>query len=190
MGSLYNEPIGIRGMKKNGFLRIDIICFAVLALCSFFRIWLSTLTGVFFYAEAGFDDAAMVQYAYFFSPYRIYFSPIGCMPFKEIMFPLYLLIVKASGLPYTVVLSLTWVVAALFVWRLFYCLTHKHFYSSLAYLFVLFTPIAFDCVGTRLYRNAIIAPFVLMVFTLNFTIELFGCFLLGKSYGKNEYPIG
>lgn len=159
--------------EKKRFLRIDKICFGVLALCSFFRIWLGELTGVYFIANAGFDDAAMVQYAYFFSPFKIQFYPTGCMPFKEIMFSLYLLMVKASGLPYTMVLSLTWIVAAVFVWRLFYYLTHRYLYSSFAYLLVLFTPIAFEAeTGTRLYRNAIIAPFVLMVFTLIFIIIL------------------
>lgn len=160
----------IKSLKlRGGGIREIWLVFPVLV--SFFRIWLGELTSVYFISEAGSDDAAMVRYACLYNPFMFRNAQAGDMPFKELGFPFYQFIVEVSGLPYTIVLSLTWIVAALLTVRLFMYLTSNRIWLMFTYLTVLFTPIAFDAsTGTRLYRNAIISPFVLMLFSLIFII--------------------
>ena len=82
-------------------------------------------------------------------------------------YPLFLDFVHLTGLSYNIVLSIIWVVAAILMVRLFSRFDLQPIFLIFIYLFVLFTPCAFDYyVGTRLYRNSIIAPFLFIVFAL------------------------
>lgn len=82
-------------------------------------------------------------------------------------YPLFLDFVHLTGLSYNIVLSIIWVIAAILMVRLFSRFGLQPIFLIFIYLFVLFTPCAFDYyVGTRLYRNSIIAPFLFIVFAL------------------------
>lgn len=131
------------------------------------RVWMGELTGAWFLPYSPNDDVLMVNYACKFNPFMIGNVSPGDMPVKELMYPFYLLLVEMSGLSYTMVLSFTWIAASFMVMRMFRYLTDDRAYGLFVFVTVLFTPIAFEySTGTRLYRNAIIPPFVLMVFTL------------------------
>jgi len=93
---------------------------------------------------------------------------------KNMSFPLFLNLVHFSGLPYSLVVSLIWVAAAAMAFILIRRihspddngsgLVRSHDIAALlSYVYILFMPCAFDIfVGTKLYRNAIIAPFALL----------------------------
>lgn len=83
---------------------------------------------------------------------------------KTIGYSLFLKFVNVSGLPYGVILSIVWIFAGIFVvYAVYNTLTKNKIYLALIYLFIIFLPCGLDLfISGRLYRNAIIAPFMLL----------------------------
>lgn len=129
------------------------------------RTILSVLLGVWFPAGQIWDDSLVMEYADFAGHFG---TPNRSSLLKTMGYPLFLKAVSVSGIPYTIVLGLIWTAAALFVFSLVRRLAGgKRLPAYAAYLYVLFLPQAFDFwSGTRMYRNGMIAPFVLMTFSL------------------------
>lgn len=134
----------------------------IILLLSVSRIILGNLVGLSLASIQGLDDGLLINYAslawHFTSPDR--FSLVKFMSYPLLLNINYLLNIK-----FYVLISLLWIIDALMIFYLTYKLSKNKILSLIFFIIVLFTPCAFDyqC-GTRLYRNAIIAPFVLMVF--------------------------
>ena len=81
---------------------------------------------------------------------------------KPMSYPLFLAFVSTTGLPYTLALLLLWLLAATSVAAMIRSLGIRNRFALLAvFVYVLYCPTAFDAgVGTRMYRNAVIAPVV------------------------------
>ena len=144
----------------------------VLAICSLLRIYFFDLVGIWFPSKEMLDDDLMVEYA---TGYYDTFPGVYSLV-KTKGFPLFLRFVNFTRLDYGTVLSIVWIVAALLVYRLMHKLTRKRSLSLLAFLYVLFYPTAFELwLGTRLYRNSIIIPFliILFYFALSMTLRIF-----------------
>lgn len=133
----------------------------IMVFLSVIRVLLSVRIGVWFPAAQLWDDNLMMEYTalkmHFLHP--VYYSLV-----KTMSFPLLLNAFSYTMLPYTVLLGLIWVMAAFFVYFLLKKLFDgKLWICFIGFLYVLFMPQAFDVwSGTRLYRTAVIAPFVIV----------------------------
>ncbi len=138
--------------------------FVTLVIATLLRISLSQKLSVWYPSFEFYDDQLLVKYANLLVHFK---EPDLWSLVKNMSYPLFLNFVHLTGLSYSTVMALVWLVAALLVTLIFRELTKDKYFLSFVYLFVLFTPAAFDSwVGTRLYRNAIIAPFTLITFAL------------------------
>ena len=149
-------------MMKNFILKNrNILVFISLSIPVLFRVYLGELTGVWFPSDQAYDDALLIQYA--LSTHYQYSDHLTLL--KTMSFPWFLDLVYISQLNYTLVLSLLWCLAAILIFRLLYKNTNNICVSLFFFLYVLFMPTAFEIwMGTRLYRNSIIAPFIIIVF--------------------------
>ena len=137
--------------------------FIILAILTVGRIWLSEWIGAWM-GVGGADDELLVSYAFLTNHFS---APTLYSLAKNMGYAIFLVFTHFTGLSYTMVLSLVWVTAAIVIRQMLTYLTKNKVFLNLSYLFVLFTPCAFDSwLGTRLYRNSIIAPFVLLLFSL------------------------
>lgn len=86
---------------------------------------------------------------------------------KEICFPVFLAVIKKCHFSLSVVLTFFWVVAASFVAYIVSFFKKNRLLILIIYTFVLYSPCAFELrMGTRLYRNAMLAPVCFIIFTL------------------------
>lgn len=137
--------------------------FYIIIIAAVMRIVLGQLLGAWV-LPGSHDDELLISYAFL----PEHFTTLDTLSLvKDMGYPIFLNFVHYTGLSYTMVLSIIWVVAALLVTRVFHYLTENRIFLTCTYLFILFTPAAFDAwMGTRAYRNSIIAPFALLVFAL------------------------
>jgi len=127
-----------------------------------FRIISSNLISAWYPSSQAYDDHLMIAYASLASHFKI---PDSLTLVKTMSYPIFLRIVHWSGLSYTIILSIIWIIAAILVVTIFSYITNNILFLRFAYLFILFTPSAFDSwIGTRLYRNSCLAPFILILF--------------------------
>ena len=132
----------------------------LIAAIFLFRVFIGRSVGVFIIIDSVFDDMLMVNYANF----RSYFSNqpefFNHHLLKDMSFPLLLNFVKLSGLQYTDVLAIMYLISALLMIHLFHLATgvNDKKIFLLIYVFVLFTPEAFGYPGMRLYRNSAMIP--------------------------------
>ena len=160
--------------KKNiekeiwGLLKRPEVLIALLA--TFFRISISQKLSIWYPSHAFHDDQLFVRYANLFVHFK---EPDLWSLVKTMSYPLFLNFVHMTGLSYSTVLAIVWIFAALLLVKVFKLITDNRIFLTFVYLYILFYPSAFDSwVGTRLYRNAIIAPFVLLTFSLMIFILL------------------
>ncbi|WKY47968.1 hypothetical protein Q5O24_01165 [Eubacteriaceae bacterium ES3] len=136
----------------------------IMLLATFVRIFLSLKLSVWYKASDVYDDQLLINYADLTAHFL--FPDIWSLV-KTMSYPLFLNFVHLTGLSYSMVMALIWVVAALLLVRVFKVVSDNRVFLTFVYLFTLFTPSAFDnWLGTRLYRNALIAPFVVITFSL------------------------
>ena len=152
---------------KNFFKRPE---FFIVLLATMFRITLSQKVSIWYPSNQLLDDQLFIKYANLF----VHFKEPGLWSLvKSMSYPLFLNFVHLTGLSYSTVLAIVWIFAALLLVKVFKLITDNRIFLTFVYLYILFYPSAFDSwVGTRLYRNAIIAPFVLLTFSLMIFILL------------------
>ncbi len=151
--------------------RLVILTVLLAAVCvgaTIFRVVLADWAGMRYYTREMYDDVLLVEYADFSSYYQ---NALGMRLslLKEMSFPLFLNLVHRSGISILRAMSLLWIVTALITSATIRNVLGKghQIVLMLVYLFVLYTPCAFDAwLGVRFYRNIILAPFYLMVFDL------------------------
>lgn len=137
-------------------------------ILSLFRIWVSWLLGNVIPAGDNSDSLLMMEYANVFDHV---WAPSDTSLVKTMSYPLFLLLPTMCGISYNVLLSLLWIVAGVAcVCALKRVFADKRF-LAFAFLFVIWTPIAFEVWGgVRVYRNAVIAPSLFLLFPLLFLL--------------------
>lgn len=151
-------------MKKRflGFIKKNYIYIIMVALIVA-RLLLGKAMGGWFGLSETYDDVAMMKGL---DPRR-FVHPDHLTLIKDLSFSLFLGFSAVTGLPYTVVLSAFWAVTALAVWMLAGKVTKNKWARLFAFAYVLFLPIAFTSWGgLRIYRNAVIAPSIILTFSL------------------------
>lgn len=120
------------------------------------------------------DDYLMVQYAQLSS----HFHPASAWDMtwaltKTMSYPYFLNVLMATGIPYRLAVSLLWVMGALLTVMALHGLWDRSagktrqlpsLFWAVSYAFLIFSPVAFDeMTGTRIYRESILPPVVLML---------------------------
>ena len=164
-----------------GFLKSSWIFLLAILL----RIALGAAAGIWFPADQLCDDVLMVEYASIFHHFN---EPNLNTMAKAMAYPLFLIGVRISHLPYAVITGILWSAAAWTVRKLFHRISEKRLVGDLLFFYVLFLPIAFEQnAGLRLYRNSIIAPFTVLTFGLMALMICQGLFMDKAGGGKAEY---
>lgn len=151
-------------MKKRfwGFIKKNYIYIIMVALVVL-RLLLGKALGGWFGINETLDDMAMMHGL---SAGRLT-DPSQLALIKDLSFSLFLGFSAVTGLPYTIVLSAFWAATAWVVWLLAGKVTKNRWVRLFAFAYVLFLPIAFTSWGgLRIYRNAIIAPAIILTFSL------------------------
>lgn len=152
--------------------------FYVIIILAILRIFFGSKVGIYYPSTQGADDHLLARYSMMISHFTMpdFYSMVKTMGYPVFVDAIYFLHIK-----YSIAVSLIWVIDALFVGYIIYKLSNKKWLSLFAYLYTLFMPMAFELfIGTRMYRNSVIAPLSLFVF----------CILLRKVYSlKNNIKI-
>lgn len=135
---------------------------------SILRVWVSWLLGNVIPAGDNFDSLLMMEYANIFDHV---WAPSDTSLVKTMSYPLFLLLPTMCGISYNVLLSLLWIAAGIAC----VCALKRVFadqrFLAFAFLFVIWAPIAFEIWGgVRIYRNALIAPSLFLLFSLLFLL--------------------
>ena len=151
-------------MKSKSESWVRMIQNVVVGLAIFGRIALASLLGLWYPLHELMDDRLMITYADLLLHVS---SPDMNSLVKYMGYPLLLNFVHLTGMTYPLFVSVLWILgAALFV-RYLKEVCDRRWFLVLSFLFLLYTPAAFDLwCGTRLYRNAVIAPLALITFSL------------------------
>lgn len=140
--------------------------FWILLALILLRIWMGYIAGIQFYSRQMYDDALMVRYSDLAAHFH---HPNLYSLVKTMSYPLFLNLVHLTHLDYGVVYSLVWVMTALYFGWTAWQMTGKKWLSLSALIYILFFPSAFEFwQGTRVYRNVLIAPSVLLIFSYMF----------------------
>ncbi len=138
------------------------------------RVCFGYIVGVNWYSQFVHDDALLMNYAQLKTHFSSanYLSLVKCMSY-----PLFLQFNRFIHIPISITISLLWSVAALLVYSLFKKIVQNcKFVRIFAFVYTLFLPVAFEReVGTKLYRNQIIEPLIIIVFSLimSFAYDVF-----------------
>ncbi len=148
-------------VMKNKFIVAAIVLFVL-------RILAGRLVGVIFIPFADGDDALMVRYSYIEDHFLYQLQTTVNVMDKEMGFPLFLSLLKNTGIAYPDAISFLWLLSAITFTILFVTLTkvRRNEILLLIYSIVLFTPISFSWVGLRVYRNSALVPFYFLILTL------------------------
>lgn len=152
--------------KTKRFKKINplAVIFFIIIITGIYRIVLGQSIGNHFYCSESFDDVLLMRYSNFNTHFH---DPNVWSLVKTMSFPLYVRLIHRMHLNYTLSVSILWVFAALSVFNVAQKYFKNKYLSLVSYLYFLFLPMAFDSwMGTRIYRNSIIAPFVIIVFSL------------------------
>lgn len=142
----------------------------LILVVTLFRLFLSQLLSIWYPSDQMYDDSLLIKYAGLVDHFK---DPDALSLVKDMSYPIFIDFVHITGLSYSMVLSIIWIVAAILTVKMLKNITENKFLLIFTYLFILFTPSAFDVfIGTRLYRNSIIVPFVLITFVLMLDIVL------------------
>lgn len=147
-----------RWIKRYGAEIIFFLFFAVL------RIQLSNQLGIHFESHMIHDDALFIRYAGLIGHFK---NPDYLSLVKYLGYPVFLNIVRKSPFNFITLVSILWIIAAIGLAIVVRKISKRRIFGFLAYLYILFLPMAFDYrMGTKLYRNTIMAPLICIIFCL------------------------
>ena len=149
--------------KGNDPYRILII------LAILFRLWMGLSAGYWFGSDQLYDDVLLINYCNPFTHNQLgSITPYPNMRIiKESSFSLLLSFVYLSGINIGFMLTALYFAAAVLTYRTISCFTDNKNILLFSFLYVLFFPSAFDqWLGTRVYRNAVLIPCILITFNL------------------------
>lgn len=170
-----------KGLAERRYRQNVIIMIMILILC-LLRLWLGYQVRYYFISDAVYDDSLLISYSHIGLHFR---NPDYLSMVKTMSFPLALSVFSRLHLNFSTAMSLLWIVSALLFFRLIQYLFHNRWLSLVAFAYILFHPVAYTgTTGLRVYRNTIIAPFVMMTFCEMFEIYFHASDHKEKTYCK------
>ena len=158
-------------MNKKINLNSNYIFIIIISLVSLLRIFIGNNLGLWFFINSIQDDLLLIDYSNLFN----HFMNWNILSLtKDISYSLFLYVVNISNIPYTFYLSILWIVCGLLiVYAIYKFLNKNKLLLVLSFIFIVFLPIAFDSSsGTRVYRNAIMAPMIIIMLSMLFIFIL------------------
>lgn len=150
----------IHSMTARKKILLSVLAVSVLIL---FRIWLSFQVGIQAGVRQVYDDQLMFRYADLADHFS---NPDILSLVKTMSYPLFLAFTGWTGIPYPAATGILWSLAALYFGWMVWKIGQREGLSWLAFLYILFFPSAFELwLGTRLYRNSLIVPCTILLFT-------------------------
>ena len=148
-------------MEFKKYFKSDQKFIIILLLFSMLRLYIGYYAPVWFRLKGRHDDLLLLSYSHL-STHFLNWNILSLT--KTMSYPLFLFVVRISHIPYTVWLSLLWIIAGLIViYALYKFVSKNKILLTLSFIFITFLPIAFDVFsGLRIYRNAIMAPMALI----------------------------
>ena len=160
--------------NKNLVLAIFI---SIIIFLSLLRLYIGSNLQLWFVTTAQCDDLLMLDYS-ILTDHFTHWNYNSLV--KDMSYSIFLAFVKFSTIPYSVWLSVLWIISALLVaYAIYKFLTKNKIAILLSFVFILFAPIGFDiATGLRIYRHAIMPPATLICLTslfifLNYTFKGF-----------------
>lgn len=135
--------------------------FGFIAIFSLLRIYLEMNLPIWFFKNAVYDDVLLLNYSHLNQHFHQWYVQSLS---KDMGYPLFLFFVRLTHMPYRFWLAILWILAAIIViYAVNTFLTKNKKVLCFAYIFILFSPVAFDVIcGQRIYRNAIMMPFTVI----------------------------
>lgn len=162
--------------KENKNL-VLVIFISIIIFLSLLRLYIGSNLQLWFVTTAQCDDLLMLDYS-ILTDHFTHWNYNSLV--KDMSYSIFLAFVKFSTIPYSVWLSVLWIISALLVaYAIYKFLTKNKIAILLAFIFILFAPIGFDiATGLRIYRHAIMPPAILICLTslfifLNYTFKGF-----------------
>ena len=151
------------------FSRLQIIWTLLILFVTIVRMILGSMVGNWLPIAMNYDDALLIEYSVLGEHYsNLHF--INDL-LKNMGFPYLVWFFHLFKIPYSIWIAILWSLSGLCIIKLIFLLSNsnrKYCYSIFFYTFILFYPAAFDVwVGTRVYRNAVLAPLYLSAFSLS-----------------------
>ena len=116
---------------------------------------------IWFFKNAVYDDVLLLNYSHLNQHFHQWYVQSLS---KDMGYPLFLFFVRLTHMPYRFWLAILWILAAIIViYAVNTFLIKNKKVLCFAYIFILFSPVAFDVIcGQRIYRNAIMMPFTVI----------------------------
>lgn len=157
------SPEGKGPMRKRNQTIIFWSLLAAMIILAIGRIALGKALGNFMFVDGTYDDWLFVEY----SDLKTHFAyPNADSLLKNMSFAVFLWIIEHSFLDWNTGISLLWILAAACCWLMVWRLSTNKWLSFGGYVYILFAPAAYDIQMLRIYRNAIIAPVLIILFAL------------------------
>ncbi len=142
------------------------------------RIILGNKIGVWYPSNQVYDDQLLANYAMF---KEHFYNPNVYSMVKTMGYPLFINIVYILKIKYSILLSIIWCIDAFAVYKTILTITKNKKVSIFSFVYVLFLPMAFEAyLGTRMYRNSIIAPFSLLVICI-MVLNIHKCIIIDNN---------
>lgn len=140
---------------------------SIVVLFSTIRLYIGTFFPYWYLLINGLDDLLLIRNAHLGE----YFANWNAQTLsKTLGYPIFLKFVNVTGLSYGFMLSMVWILAGIIlVYGLYKYFTKNKVLLALIYIFIIFLPSGLDLfINGRVYRNAAIAPFLMLLLSLLF----------------------
>ena len=169
-------------LLNKSFLQGNKIFISLIFIVSLFRILIGVNIPIWLVIGSYYDDLLLLDYSHLITHFTDW-NIISLV--KDLSYSIFLSFVRFSGLSYRFWISIMWIIAAVLMsYGIYRFLTKNKKVIFLAFLFILFLPMAFEVnFGLRIYRNAIQAPFTIIFLS---TLYIFINYLFYFSNSKTK----
>lgn len=130
---------------------------------SLLRLFIGTIVGVSWVSTSPVDDCLLETYSHF--DYHFHFEYAYSLA-KYISYSIILAANRILGIPFVYIINIIWILSAFSVFFCTYKISKNKPLSFIMFVIALFLPYSFDYSSTRLYRQQIICPLSIIVFSL------------------------
>lgn len=140
--------------------KVNYLLIGLLSILSILRVYIGYKLPYYYYVDSNLDDLFFIRHSDLINHFTLW-NPYTLSKYHS--FSLFLFFVNHSGIPYSIIVSILWLIAGLFVvYALYKFVTDNKLILALVYLFIIFIPTGFNSASIRIYRNSIMFQFALI----------------------------